>query len=373
MASKRRQGKNQYIDDEAEEDDGAAGSDDYGLDDGFIVPDDHFSTDDDDDDFEPVREGNRRPLKTTKRALGPPIKKDARMTEANLPEIHQMMVHEFVLEAKKLDEEVRNSRGLKRAIFTEKQFREMCIRWTMTIEDLSTIEGVNESKAKQFGGRFVSLIKRFNAQYTDMMEAKGGNRDMDQNHQNVIDLLSDDDDDDEFSHASDEEDDTQGERSAFFAGANPQTQAFNRRIAEAMPQPPRASGTAAARDGSDEEPYRPAMTQTQSTRGGRAARGGGFRKAGRKASGGSSQGGGSRRSSGGGGGVRKRGAPRRTPGGATAAMAKRAPTQRSLQVERRGGGTIMSEFVRRDGGGGVWKPGGGGGGKVAGIGMMPTK
>jgi len=372
MASKRRQGKNQYIDDEAE-DDGAPESDDYGLHDGFIVPDDHFSTDDDDDDdFEPVREGNRRPLTTTKRVLGPPIKKDVRMTEANLPEIHQMMVHEFVLEAKKLDEEVRNARGLKRAIFTEKQFREMCIRWTMTVEDLSTIEGVNESKAKQFGGRFVSLIKRFNAQYTDMMEAKGGNRDLDQNHQNVIDLLSDDDEDDEFSHASEEEDEAQGERSAFFAGANPQTQAFNRRIAEAMPQPPRASGAAAARDGS-EEPYRPAMTQTLSTRGGRGGRGrsGGFRKAGRKASGGSSQGG-SRRSSGGGGGARKRGTARRTSGGSTAAAAKRAP-QRSLQVERRGGGTVMSEFVRREGGGGVWKPGGGGGGGVVGIGMMPTK
>ncbi|KFY40065.1 hypothetical protein V494_03676 [Pseudogymnoascus sp. VKM F-4513 (FW-928)] len=376
MAANRRKGKNRYIDDEAEEDDEEEEeSDNYGFEDGFIVPDDHLSTDDEeDDDFEPVRQGNRPALfQRSKRDVGPRITNDVLMSEANLSELHSHVIQNFLIEAKKLDEEIRNSRGIRKPIFTETQLRAMCINWMLELKDIKRIEGVNQEQVQKFGPKFVTLIRRFHAEY-DSMVRDNEDRDMDHNHRNVIDLVSDNDDA-EFD--DDDEDDeervSQGETSQWFQDrqVNSATHAFNQRIADAMP-------TSGNNDGvSDGEPVRPAMSQAPRGRGGKA-RGGSRKPYARRTSGGSA-GGAARAPRARGGGSRKRSSGGATRGTSAAAPSRRAAPKapsRGLPVERRGGSTtsVMSNFVQRNGsGGGQWERAGGGGGGLPGIGMMPTR
>lgn len=377
MAANRRKGKNRYIDDEAEEDDEEEEEEDnYGFEDGFIVPDDHVSSDEDeDDDFEPVRQGNRPALfQRSKRDVGPRITNDVLMSEANLSALHVHVIQNFVIEAKKLDEEIRNSRGIRKPIFTETQLREMCINWMLELRDIRSIAGVNQEQVEKFGPKFVALIRRFHTEYDSMMR-HNEDRDIDQNHRNVIDLVSDndeaefDDDDDE----ADEEQASQGETSQWFQNrpVNSATQAFNQRIADMMPTPANSGGV------SDGEPMRPTMSQAPRGRGGKA-RGGSRKPYARRTSGGST-GGAARASRARGGGARKRSSGGATRGGGAAAPSRRAapkaPT-RGLPVERRGGSTatVMSNFVQKNsGGGGSWERAGGGGGGLPGIGMMPTR
>ncbi|KFX94722.1 hypothetical protein V490_04215 [Pseudogymnoascus sp. VKM F-3557] len=377
MAANRRKGKNRYIDDEAEEDDEEEEEEDnYGFEDGFIVPDDHVSSDEDeDDDFEPVRQGNRPALfQRSKRDVGPRITNDVLMSEANLSALHVHVIQNFVIEAKKLDEEIRNSRGIRKPIFTETQLREMCINWMLELRDIRSIAGVNQEQVEKFGPKFVALIRRFHTEYDSMMR-HNEDRDIDQNHRNVIDLVSDndeaefDDDDDE----ADEEQASQGETSQWFQNrpVNSATQAFNQRIADMMPTPANSGGV------SDGEPMRPTMSQAPRGRGGKA-RGGSRKPYARRTSGGST-GGAARAPRARGGGARKRSSGGATRGGGAAAPSRRAAPKapsRGLPVERRGGSTVtvMSNFVQKNGsGGGSWERAGGGGGGLPGIGMMPTR
>lgn len=378
MAANRRKGKNPYVDDEAEEDeDEEEDEDDYGFEDGFVVPDGHVSTEDDDDDFEPVREGNRlTPFQRSKRDVGPRITNDILMTEANLSTLHLSVIQNFVIEGKKLDEEIRNSRGIRKPIFTETQLREMCINWTLELDDIRSIAGVNQEQVGKFGPKFISLIKRFHAEY-DAMTQHTEDRDMDQNHRNVIDLVSDNDDSESNHEDEDagEEQGSQGETSQWFQGhqLNPATQAFNERLANTMARSNNSSGN------STSEPMRPAMTQNTRGRGSRA-RGGSRGPRAPRTSGGSARGaaraprtkagGAKRRSSG--------GTARSSAGVGTAAPSKRTAARapsRGLPVERRGGrGTVMSNFVQKNGGGGgTWERSGQAGSGLPGIGMMPTR
>lgn len=382
MAANRRKGKNRYIDDEAEEDEEEEEeSNNYGYEDGFIVPDDHVSTDgeDEDDDFEPVRQGNKPALfQRSKRDVGPRITNDVLMTEANLSDLHLHVIQNFVIEAKKLDEEIRNSRGIRKPIFTETQLREMCINWMLELKDIKFIAGVNQEQVAKFGPRFVALIRRFHKEYDEMMQ-HNEDRDIDQNHRNVIDLVSDNDDA-EFDDDNDDDDDgdeeeiSQGETSQWFQDrqTNSATHAFNQRIADTMPAPSKDNGV------SDGEPIRPTMSQAPKARGGKA-RGGSRKPYARRTSGGST--GGAARAPRRGGGSRKRssGGARGGAGSGAAASSRRAAPKapsRGLPVERRGGSnaTVMSNFVQRNGGGGgTWERAGQGGGGLPGIGMMPTR
>ena len=377
MAANRRKGKNRYIDDEAEEDDEEEEEEDnYGSADGFVVPDGHVSTDDDeDDDFEPVRQGNRPALfQRSKRDVGPRITNDVLMTEANLSPLHVHVIHNFIIEAKKLDEEIRNNRGIRKPIFTETQLRAMCINWMLELKDIKRIEGVNQEQVEKFGFKFVALIRRFHKEYDAMMQ-DNEDRDIDQNHRNVIDLVSDNDeaefdyDDDE---ANEEEQASQGETSQWFQDRqiNSATHAFNQRIADTMPAPDKNNEI------SNIEPVRPAMSQAPRARGGKAR--GGSRKAYARRTSGGSAGGAARAPRTRGGGSRKRSSGGASRGSATAAPSRRAAPKapsRGLPVERRGNtATVMSNFVQRNGGGGgTWERAGQGGGGLPGIGMMPTK
>lgn len=359
-----KRAKNPYIDDEAEETD-APESSNYAMgssDAGFVVPDGHVSYDEEDDGeyFAPLRDS--RSASRATRQLGPPIRDDMQMVEHNLPEIHQMLIQEFVDQAKRMDEELRNNNGLRKSLFSERNYRDMCIRWTMTLDDLKNLHDIDQVKAAKYGVKFLPLIRQFNERYTEMMDAQAGERDMDHNHENVIDLLSDSD----FSGDDAEEDEPQEETSQFFQSQSRETQAFNQRMAMVQ-------SSQRENDGMDNRPapYRPQATQaagkgSRGGRGGRGGRGSGYSRA-RKSAGESapraaasdirkparSMGSFTRKSS--------TGTTRGTS--SAAASSNRKPSAASLPVERRGTSqSIMGHFAKK-----------GSGGPPSGIGMMPTR
>ncbi|KAK4252273.1 hypothetical protein C7999DRAFT_10180 [Corynascus novoguineensis] len=101
--------------------------------------------------------------------LGPPISRDSRLEEAGLDEIHQDIVQAFVERAHRVEEDIRNRHGLRRALFTEQQYREMAIRWTTTVAAMYTIRGIDKSRVDQYGAKFATLVQQFLREYREMM------------------------------------------------------------------------------------------------------------------------------------------------------------------------------------------------------------
>lgn len=276
-------------------------------DDGFVVGDDDLS----DDGFEPVRTSLAPPRRRqqTLDELGPAISRDARLKEANLNEIHEDIIPVFVEAAKTLEEQLRNKSGLRRNLFTEQHYREMIIRWATTVAKMRRIPGIDAEKVDNYGQKFIPLIKRYHAQYQEMMGETPAltigrsTRTVSGNHE-CIDLVSseeEDEDDDpvdkvaeqgpgeQYDFEDDDDDDDEDLEASRYFNAPPQPAS---RSAASSFQPRGGASSRGKGRGSN------------STSWGR----GGSKKSytGRKASGGSRGGGyGSRRSSGT-GGVSKR-------------------------------------------------------------------
>jgi bloom syndrome protein len=174
------------------------------------------------DAFEPVPFHRRRPHQRRQQTLdelGPPISRDTRLDGAGLNEIHQDIVHAFVEKAHEVEENLRNRHGLRRALFTEQQYREMVIRWTTSVAQMYTIRGVDKSKVDLYGARFASIVQQFHAQYLDMMGqavrlSSAAEIASDKpKKKEVVDLISDDEDDYDmddhhgFRYAAEDEDD----------------------------------------------------------------------------------------------------------------------------------------------------------------------
>lgn len=168
-----RKGKSiaKFFDDEAvAEDDEDVGSDARDLDengyeqDGFVVDD----NEDEDDYFDPpVVTSRRQRRQRTLDELGshnPSI-----TTGQVLDDIHEMMTAEFLERAKKLEEETRNSRGLRRPIFTEAQMKQMAALWADNLDKMSRISGIDVDKVNKFGSRFIPLVKEWHAKYLELM------------------------------------------------------------------------------------------------------------------------------------------------------------------------------------------------------------
>ena len=298
-----------------------------------VNDDDDFFASNESDAFEPV------PLKATRKVrralpLGPPITTDDRLKD--LPDFHRVSVQQFLDEAKESEERLRNGNGHSRPYFTDNDFREMAINWTLTIDDMLQIPGINEDKVQRYGKRFLPLIKKYQVGYDEMM-ASNDDRDMDQNHMNVIDLCSDGDDD-EYDEEGDDHLSQAEQPSKYFASA--QVQAFNAQIAQAAQLPQRSHPK-------PEAPKKP--------RGGSRGKGKGFKRGSRKSNDSASGSGSGFRGGRSNSGVSKRGGSRKT-----SAAAKRGGTSAGYQSSN-----IMKSFGRSNGGDG----GGMGGGS---IGMMPT-
>lgn len=199
------------------------------------VRDDFVVSDDDDDDceedaFESMKETRSHAQGTPVVDFAGPITTDQRM--AGLSDVHHDVVLEFVQKAKVIEEKLRNKVGARRPFFSESNFRDMAIGFTTTSDMMRQIPDINIDRVDVYGKHFIPLIKQFKYSYD---EAMGDNReqdqdgDMDTNHQNVIDLVTDDEGVDDEDGAEDEDYDVddeteaamqQAEKSRFFEGSN---------------------------------------------------------------------------------------------------------------------------------------------------------
>ncbi|KUI54022.1 ATP-dependent DNA helicase hus2/rqh1 [Cytospora mali] len=213
-ARKNKKGKAiaSYFDEEAivegdEDDDlepsGAMHPDGY-ENDGFVVPDEE-----EDDYFEPVRPAPRQRRQRTLDELGPPISRAPE--EAAIDDIHNDIVAAFLEEAKRLEEDLRNMKGLRRVLFTEAQLQQMAIKWTTTVDRMRHIPGINRDNVDKFGVKFIPLVMRFHGTYREMMgngedamatiPATAGplnTRRGQPQQSDIVDLVSDDEDDDDY-------------------------------------------------------------------------------------------------------------------------------------------------------------------------------
>lgn len=295
---------------------------------GYAKDDFVVSDNDDFDDVEVEAAPRRRaPAKRQRRLeeLGGPIAQDARLAEANLHPVHADMVAAFVDEARRMEEKIRNDKGL-RLLFTETHLRGMAIGWTDTLDKMRRIRGIDEGHVKRYGSKFVPLVQRYRSMFEEMMGGSGGGRNG-PSPEMVVDLISSDEDEPE------EADDrgAYGGTSDYFGGP------------------------ASAAESREAEQWRMQLETLQSQPSGKSGGSGGGRSGGsRKGWGGGSGGAGGRRAfrrggsrSGGGGSSRHR-----TSTGSGSGVAKRRTAAASA-----GGGRTGS------------RAGGGGGGGA--IGMMP--
>jgi len=232
-ATKKRKGValvlEQEDEEEGEESHGPLRTSGYEKDD-FVVSDGDVS---DGEHFAPMQVARRRSTYTKARQqtleeLGGPIVRDAFLDEANLDEIHADIANAFVDEARRLEEQLRNANGLRRVLFTERHLRAMAVAWTDTLDAMRDIAGINPDNVAQFGPKFVPVIRRFHAQYQEMMGSPAGASPprarpaaaaaaaaVEPAH-DVVDLCSDSDFDD-----SDDDNDDAGEQSVYFSSVPP--------------------------------------------------------------------------------------------------------------------------------------------------------
>ena len=201
------------------------------------------------DAFEPVRHvrGSRR--RDPNGRLGPPISVDREMDF--LPDIHRHIVEQFVDEAKKREEQLRNNKGLTKPLFTESDFRRMAIRWTLTLPHMREIPGINQERVDTFGPKFLGMIKGYHANYNEMMN-NNPNRDGDRNHDIVIVVSSSDEGDrsleegDDEADENDDEDENEDDATSTVEGSKYFVRDTNSSTAQVTAEPsrgvPRASG-----------------------------------------------------------------------------------------------------------------------------------
>ncbi|KAL2890045.1 Bloom syndrome-like protein [Ceratocystis lukuohia] len=104
--------------------------------------------------------------------------------------IHEDVIANFVDEAQRLEEGLRNTSGLRKALFSQNDFREMATRWTTTLNAMSKIPGIDKTKVRSHGDKFLPMLRMFREQYETMMDGDGFNE------EDIVDLISDEECDD---------------------------------------------------------------------------------------------------------------------------------------------------------------------------------
>lgn len=217
----RRRRRNQVVESD-EEENHTTTAQGYSND-GFVISDDEMDEDDEHafDDL-PTHRPARPPARPSARKLGPPISTDTNLE--TLPEIHQDIVTAFVGEAKRLEEQIRNRKGLRKPLFTERHFRDMAIHWTITLDQMRRIPGIEPDKVKDHGPKLLSILRRYHQNYQEIMGAA-----QDDDGQEIVDLISSEVD-------MDEEED--GEDSHYFnSKSQSEVQAFHNRLQGLNSQP----------------------------------------------------------------------------------------------------------------------------------------
>ncbi|TAQ90486.1 hypothetical protein B7494_g1178 [Chlorociboria aeruginascens] len=157
------------------------------------IEDEDFVTSDDGEEeaFAPVQTSKRWPPEgQVPPQIGPRITTDERMEQ--IPDVHREMVDQFVNEAKKLEESIRNRLSRRKPLFTESDFREMAINWTVSLSEMRDIPDIDPEAVKKFGHKFIPLVQSLHASYVEMM-GKGDGKDRDPNHQ-IVHIIDDDTD-----------------------------------------------------------------------------------------------------------------------------------------------------------------------------------
>lgn len=209
----RRSAAQSLILDAAEEDDDEGGDGEDGCEEyqGPVHANGYAKDDDEDDSIEPVRHGRAPPQQRqqTLEELGPPISRGVRLKEAD--EVHQDIVLVFVDEAKRLEEGLRNERSLRRPLFTERHFREMALRWTITLDQMKRIPDIDKENVSRHGTKLIPLVRQYHANYREMIgESAGHSRATGAavigppRHQDIVNLISSDDED--YGELPDEDD-----------------------------------------------------------------------------------------------------------------------------------------------------------------------
>ena len=277
----RRRGHGRVVRDEEDDED-----EDYPLTANGYRNDNFVDDEDDEEAFDPPpqhrppKPSRTRTPKAPSRKAGQPI--PTHTCSNGLDEVHQDLIESFVQEAKRWEEQQRNKKGLRKALFTEYAFRQIALSWPVTIDQLSRIPGVEASQVQTYGTKLLKVIKP----YHDMYQSIAGPSTSATNeslNQSIVDLISDE----ELMDDADEED------SHFFDPSNqPDVQAFHNRLQNLAHQ---GSGSSSKPSTSG--------SRRGGRRGGSSGTGRGYPKRGGNGGGGyakgrGSRGGGSRRASG---------------------------------------------------------------------------
>jgi bloom syndrome protein len=184
--------------------------------DGFVVDDDEHS----EDDFEPVPPLARRRQMDS---IGPPISRDARLSDESLTEVQKDILESFFKEAQILEEKVRVSRTHRQPIFSQLQLREMGLRWTVTLDQMRRIPGIDRDAVDRHGDRLLPLIQRYHQRYQEIMGVLPEPRAMPSLGE-IVDLVSTDDEeeDDDMEGIEDyddvDDDDEEGRETSGYFG-----------------------------------------------------------------------------------------------------------------------------------------------------------
>lgn len=123
--------------------------------------------DSDSDAFEPVQSHRIQREPPRQQRLGPCITSDNRLD--NVSELHLTLLPEFIAQAKRLEEQLRNNNGgAKKPYFTEAQLREMLLRWDVTIDTMLLIPGIDANRVTQCGRKFAAIVQTFRNRYEEM-------------------------------------------------------------------------------------------------------------------------------------------------------------------------------------------------------------
>lgn len=240
----RRKGKAKKVLSD-EEDDGFATTSHGYANDGFVVDDETDGEtlggeeSDADHAFEPLPAHRPAKPKAAKKVFGPPIQTGRSLED--IPEVHQDLVAGFVTDAKRVEELIRNRKDLRRPLFTDRDFREMAINWTMSLERMGRIPGIDPDKIREYGPKILPILEQYHRHYTEMMDSPDV-EDASQQDQDIVDLISSDlDFDDEeldVDHGN-AGSHSEGQQSHYFdARSRPDVAAFHERLQGLSSQPP---------------------------------------------------------------------------------------------------------------------------------------
>ena len=120
------------------------------------------------DDSDYFGEENIRPRSRhdKRHSLGPPITTDQKL--ASLDEMHQTVLENFVILAKRKCDDIYHRLGLRDRPFTDTSLREMAINFTPTLSEMENIYGVDKEKVRRFGNEFLPLIQDSKRYYEDL-------------------------------------------------------------------------------------------------------------------------------------------------------------------------------------------------------------